>query len=412
MKRTIQNRGGFTLVELMVAVFVGSIVIWGIYTIYEGSSRIFHEEHRISQAQLSARLAMEVIKNDLKRAGFMATPNVNFDPMVCQNVGGAGLVNVQSIVHVDGTAGSVYSQAGAAVNIYRPDINAGIAPDALTLAGNYITTQSFLAQVIRASAGQIQLQSIQRLTLPGEDPTIPPPLPTDNDFARMFPLNSYIRVVNPYGFMMFSRVQSVGSSATRTLTVNPPLPDASSVSVMCGVHGYGEGSEVNVVNMVLYRIEVDPNDATGKKTDLVRWQVDANGATVAGTREIIAEYAVDFQVWFRVDDIGTALMPQQPSIQQTVDVPQDNVVVLVAGGGPQPPLDGTVAAHPEDMRVAIVRLSIRTAEEDPTFPFIARAAGEPLVRYDLEAGAVGAAHVRTIVAQVELPNIAFRNLRN
>jgi len=395
----------------MVAVFVGSIVIWGIYSIYTGSQRIFHEEHRISQAQLSARLAMEVIKNDLKRAGFMATPNVNFDPMVCQNVGGAGLVNVQSIVHVNGTAGMVYDQAGASVGIYRPDLNAGIAPDALTLAGNYITTQSFLAQVIRAGAGQIQLQSIQRLTLPGEDPTIPPPLPTDNEFTRMFPLNAYIRVVNPYGFMMFSRIQTVGAAATRTLTVNPPLPDASSASVMCGVHGFGEGSEVNVVNLVLYRIEVDPGDASGRKTDLVRWMVDANGATVAGTREIIAEYAVDFQVWFREDDPGTALIPQQPSIQQTIDVPPDGTVVLVAGGA-EPPLDGSAAAHPEDMRVAIVRLSIRTAAEDPLFPWIARGAGQPLVRYDTEAGGVGAAHVRTIVAQVELPNIAFRNLRN
>ena len=37
MKRTIQTSGGFTLVELMVAVFVGSIVIWGIYSIYTGS---------------------------------------------------------------------------------------------------------------------------------------------------------------------------------------------------------------------------------------------------------------------------------------------------------------------------------------------------------------------------------------
>lgn len=403
---------GFTLVELMVAVFVSSIIIYGMYSIYVSSQRIFHEEHRISQAQLGARLGMEVIKNDFKRSGYMSSPNINVDPMVCRNMGGPGLLNIQPIVHTNGTAGVVFNQAGSPVNIYRSDLNAGIAPDSVMLAGNYITTQSFFAQIIRASAGRIKLQSLQRLKLPGEDPTIPLPIPTDPEFQRMFPVNSYLRVVNKYGFMMFSRITSVESAATAVINVNPPLPDASSAAVRCGVHGFGEGSEVNVVNLVLYRIEVDPAEASGKKTDLVRWQIDANLNTIPGTREIIVEHAVDFQVWFRQDDPGGAPMPGRPNITFGPDVPPDSVVVIVSGGNPEPLLDGSLNAHPENMRTAIIRLSVRTAEEDPTFPFIARVAGDPLVRIELEPGGVGAAHVRTIITQVELPNIAFRNLRN
>jgi prepilin-type N-terminal cleavage/methylation domain-containing protein len=414
-KRTDAGRGraGFTLVELMVAIFVGAIIIYGMYSVYVTGQRIFHEEHRISQAQLAARLGMEVIKNDIKMAGFMSTPNVNFDPMVCSNAGGPALLNIQSVVHTNGTAGTVFNSAGGPAAIHLGGAqNSGIAPDSILLTGNYVTSQSFLAQTIRAGAGQIVLQDLHRLTLPGEDPTVLPPLPTDVEFARMFPANSYIRVVNKYGFMMFSRITAVGSAASRTITVSPPLPDASAGSVRCGVHGYGEGSEVNVVSMALYRIEVDPLDATGRKTDLVRWQVSADGNTVAGTREIIVEYAVDVQVWFRHDDQATALLPFQPNIQYPQDMVDDSQVVILGAGGAAPILNGTLAAHPENLRVAIVRISVRTAEEDPTFPFVARAVGDPLVRFELNAGGVGSAHVRSLTAQVELPNIAFRNLRN
>jgi prepilin-type N-terminal cleavage/methylation domain-containing protein len=404
------SRAGFTLVELMVAVFVGAIIIYGMFSVYVTGQRVFHEEHRISQAQLAARLGMEVIKNDIKMAGFMSTPNVNFDPMVCNNVGGPALLNIQAVVHTNGTAGTVFDSAGGSAAIPLAAANTGIAPDAILLTGNYVTSQSFRAQTIRAGAGQIVLQDLRRLTLPGEDPTVLPPLPTDVEFARMFPADSYVRVVNKYGFMMFSRITAVGSAASRTITVSPPLPDASAGSVQCGVHGYGEGSEVNVVSMVLYRIEVDPTDSM--KTDLVRWQVDAGGNTVAGTREIIVEYAVDFQVWFRHDDPATALLPFLPNIAYPGDTVADSQVVILGTGGSAPPLDGTLSARPENLRVAVLRISVRTADEDPTFPFVARGATDPLTRFELNTGGVGAAHVRSITAQVELPNIAFRNLRN
>jgi prepilin-type N-terminal cleavage/methylation domain-containing protein len=405
MERKVRENG-FTLIELMVAVFIGAIVIWGVYTVYAGGQRIFHEEHRISQSQLSVRLGMDVVKNDIKRAGFLSSPNTDVDPIVCRNQGGPSLRRFHAIVHIGGVAGTVFNSSGQRVSIPNAGINTNIAPDAIILTGNYVSATSYLAETIIAGAGTIRFQDISRRLLPGEPPDTLRQIPTDGEFAMMFPIGGYVRVVNKYGFMMFSKILSVSSSAERTITVEP-LPDASLSDIRCGIDGFGEGSEVNVVNAVMYRIEVDPSNPL--KTDLVRWEVtigdDGSFSTIDGTREVVVEYAVDFQVWFREDVVGF----QGPRINYSLDIPPDNVVVV---GNESAVLDGSANAHPENLRVAIVRLSVRTAEEDPKFPFVARPAGAPLTRFELNPSAMGSAHVRTLNAQVELPNISLRNMKN
>ena len=413
-----KRQAGFTLIELMVAVFVGAIVIYGVYSIFASSQRIFHEEQRISQAQLAVRLGMEVVKNDIKRMGYMMSPNINRDPMVCANVGGPALVSVHPVVHVNGTAGQVFTAAGGTASIIEPGINSGIAPDAVYLAGNYTSTVSYLAQTVLTGTGTVQLQNIGRRRLPGETPppAYIPAIPTQQEFNRMFPVGAYLRVVNKFGRMMFAEITGLPNVANRTVSVQGgSLPDASGgLNVFCGINGYGEGSEVNVVNRVLYRIELDQSaGAPPGKTDLVRWQVDADNVTVANTREIVVEFAVDFQVWYRMD-ASTGATAGLPNIGYTMDMPTDNVVVIPgAGGGTPPALDGTVGAEPENLRVAIIRISVRSDVEDPTFPFVARpGTNDPLWRFELDAAATGSAHVRTLIAQVELPNIAFRNMRH
>ncbi|MFH1437403.1 MAG: prepilin-type N-terminal cleavage/methylation domain-containing protein [Pseudomonadota bacterium] len=409
-----KTQAGFTLIELMVAVFVGAIVIYGVYSIFSSSQRIFHEEQRISQAQLAARLGMEVVKNDIKRMGYMMSPNIDRDPLVCNNAGGPALVRIHPVEHINGTAGQVFTAAGGTAPIIEPAANWGIAPDAVYLAGNYTSSVGYLAQTILTGTGQVQLQDIGRRRLPGEAPaTYVPVLPTQQEFERMFPDDGYLRVVNKFGYMMFAEINGIPNLATRTIRVTGGnLPDASLGNVACGIHGYGEGSEVNVVNRVLYRIEVDQSPgAPAGKTDLVRWQVDENDVPVPNSREIIVEFAVDFQVWFRMNTpVGG--VGSEPQVEFMMDVPADNVVVIPGTGGGVPPvLDGTLNAQPERLRVAIIRISVRSDVEDPTFPFIARTnANDPLWRFELSAAATGSAHVRTLISQVELTNIAFRNL--
>ncbi len=65
-------RGGFTLVELMIALLTGSIVLAGAYYMSETSSRIFSEQLRRSEAQMNIRAATELMRRDIGRAGYLA----------------------------------------------------------------------------------------------------------------------------------------------------------------------------------------------------------------------------------------------------------------------------------------------------------------------------------------------------
>jgi prepilin-type N-terminal cleavage/methylation domain-containing protein len=76
--RTAQGRvrahgsAGFTLIELMLALTAGSFVIAGAYYLSDVSARLFNEQMRRSETQMTLRSASEQLRRDIGRAGFMA----------------------------------------------------------------------------------------------------------------------------------------------------------------------------------------------------------------------------------------------------------------------------------------------------------------------------------------------------
>ncbi|HET6339704.1 MAG TPA: prepilin-type N-terminal cleavage/methylation domain-containing protein, partial [Polyangiales bacterium] len=74
--RKPRSQFGFTVVELMVSLCVGGIAISSLYAVGAASTRHFREQQRISTTQSSLRSAMNQIKRDFARAGYLATPNV------------------------------------------------------------------------------------------------------------------------------------------------------------------------------------------------------------------------------------------------------------------------------------------------------------------------------------------------
>ena len=70
-----RRQAGFTLLEMMAALVAGLIAIGSIYTLSSASSKHFHEQQRISQTQMSLRMAMSRLTSDIARAGFGGTPN-------------------------------------------------------------------------------------------------------------------------------------------------------------------------------------------------------------------------------------------------------------------------------------------------------------------------------------------------
>ncbi|KAF0166734.1 MAG: hypothetical protein FD160_4059, partial [Caulobacteraceae bacterium] len=79
-------RGGFTLLELMVALTVGGIAISSMYAIGAGSTRVFRQQNDIANAQTTLRMAMDQVKRDIARAGYLGTPDASLPGQGCGGV--------------------------------------------------------------------------------------------------------------------------------------------------------------------------------------------------------------------------------------------------------------------------------------------------------------------------------------
>ena len=401
-----RNRG-FTIVELLVSIIVASVALAGIYYYYSTVQYAMREQSRISQAQLAARLGMELIAGDLQRAGFLATPNSDTDPHVCQN----NLIRVHPIVFQPGASGAVYRTpdvAGPSGSTPNIAANTNISPDDVQLFGNYLNADEYLAYTINAAASTVQLQPMIRYPDPSEGDAAMehPAAMSDDEFRELFPGTAFLRIVNRRGLSQFTRISSASGFAARTLNVSP-APIQYSPTQPCGVEGWCEGCRVNVVNGVWYRIELDPVDP--QRTDLVRYFVDQDRQPIEASREVVVPYAVDLQVWFRAAEPPASGGGMPFDMNLNPNVPDDSAV-MISTGVVNPP-NGQLTAQPEAIRSAMVRLTVRTRIEDPKFQHQPRGTTNVRLRsYDVDTLAFGAAHVRTYTTEVAMPNIAFANL--
>lgn len=69
--------GGFTLVELMVAVTIGLIILAAVSQIFATSRMSYKLEENLARVQENGRFAMEFLTRDLRMAGFAGCVNVN-----------------------------------------------------------------------------------------------------------------------------------------------------------------------------------------------------------------------------------------------------------------------------------------------------------------------------------------------
>ena len=69
------RRGGFTFVELLIAGFIGAVVLVVTYLVFTANSRQYYVQEQIVQMQESMRFAVEYLKNDLRSAGRLSVVN-------------------------------------------------------------------------------------------------------------------------------------------------------------------------------------------------------------------------------------------------------------------------------------------------------------------------------------------------
>ncbi len=389
--RPRRGTAGFTLMELFIAIGLSGVIAIGLYSLSMVATQTFNQQQRISEVQLRLRTAMESLRADVARAGYMATPSSLTDPNVCPRP-------VQSVQ-------AVMAQVDSPNPTHSASDNQFITPSVLTLTGNFASTDEYRIMGINGTTVFLQNQTIAYRRVP------------DNaTFQRIF-ANRFARITGSNGMMQFVQItnctfQAPGAAAypALTLAVAPTIIGASGAG--CGVPGLGVGATIAPISVVRYEIAAGTNNFnesaasfTGR-TDLVREELGpgSGGALtpVAGTLRTMAEYAVDFAVAAVVDS-AIAGAPQPVLTRYPFgDVRTFNML------GPL----GGAASHPERVRALSVRLSVRDRSQDPDFGWVVRgAATDPLTRFRVFPSQRGAARVRSLTGEVQLMNVALRNLR-
>jgi hypothetical protein len=140
-----------------------------------------------------------------------------------------------------------------------------------------------------------------------------------------------------------------------------------------------------------------PGDET--RFDLVRYELDTAGNEIAGSLELVSEYAVDLKFALTVVPNFTGGDGGGPTLT-SFPFGDDQNYAYAAAVGPGLPISPIA---PNRIRSIRARLVVRSREADRSAP-ITQPAGN-IFRYAIGADA-GFARARTLVADVSLPNLA------
>ena len=463
--RSFRASRGFTLIELMVAMVAALMVTMAAFALSKGATRFFQNEARISTAQLAVSMGMNRLVADLQRAAFMSSPNVApgadglpKDRSVC--LGGAlpnlnnGLNRMAGVTIIQ--RGSLTDPTGLPVNVMN-----GFNPDRLQIVGTFGTTEQFAVQAIvpGASGGfNVYLQvnsAAYRRTAANQDLLASASGASTDPLFMIFRPGRAVRIVDQAGKHEYGVITSYNVNAGQPYIALASTPQVAvkAPGNTCGISGFCVGCLVNPVSRIQYDIRSlqalaasdvynalvtsaqDParNSVTGDnfRTELVRQEIALDtGTPMAGTLEVVAEYAVDLK--FGIETVGTAggappganpgngMANGLGLTRYPITNPETTAVYTVAN-------DPTVAnSMPERIRTVQVRLSTRSRVPDrqTDVPFFPSQVCQPALT-TANTGCVGAdgrrtrfnvsnqasfgsatrfARVRTQYADVALPN--------
>ena len=454
--RARARAGGFTLIELAVALVGGLIVGIAVVGLSKEATNTFHEDMRAAQAQFSVRTAIDRLRADVARAGFMATPNIWGDPQLVtpdyatasmptaplniQRMAGIRLFVSGSMKKANITGGFPTPSVGGTDETSAFSANNNLTPDALDITGNMNTVEQYTVQTIGPGIG---CGGGTRLYLAVENPPAWRLLngagsdgggSVDTLKRAFIPVASErfaLRLQDAQG-----RVQYLEACDAGITPGTPPQPyvdvsgtiqilntgtgSGSGKKTAGGETGFFSGSQINPVLTVRYKLSTphamyaDLNPGGGdagvdSRFDLYRYYINTAGAEV-GTPDLIAEYAVDLKFAFSVDNTATGA-PNPPPLDRTqVTYPFDDATNNAKYGGPTA---GVVDVFgPQRIRSVRIRLATRTAVADRATavapPAFTPADYTNLLRYcttpTLPCG--GFARVRTVITEVNLNNIA------
>jgi type II secretory pathway pseudopilin PulG len=444
-----RSAAGFTLVELTVALVAGLIVAIGIVSLAKASTQTFHEETRAGAAEAALRTAVDRLRSDLARAGYMSTGNITADPNIAKPLGQAsplsaaaanfvGLARLSSIRLYEG--GSTSNTIPLSTQQPTP-----LSPDAIEIGGNMTSAEEFEVQLVEPPSN-----GCQRVLLSSASPAIlrvAPPSDTQQttDLRNIFqPVGSslstqfIVRIVDDTGRAQFVLTCAENNAAGFDNTGNPyvdidptntPILTSQQTGTQGGISGYAAGRAfVNAVHVVRWEIVGSADEAQGQaqyanalgslstggidpnKYDLVRSYVDPkSGLPIASTTELVAEYAVDLDFAFSVDSGASAATPN--IVTYAFEDNADNDVYAQDVSKEKVSIPG-----PQRIRSVRARVSTRTALPDRTANIPVSNFGNQTYVYrycvnnnpscNTNDGTLRWARARTVTTEVALPNLS------
>jgi type II secretory pathway pseudopilin PulG len=409
------SRGGFTLVELLFALVAGLIVALAVVSLSKSATQTFYEEQRAASAEMTLRLAIDRLRQDVERASFMSSGNIQADTFVPLQAtkaltktptgSPAGLANLAGIkLDLEGSkAGTPLSQT--ATNSFPAD--------AIWLSGNFTSTDQYAVQSVTTgtTCGGQQFNLAVSSAAWYRVATSPNPATALSQmFTPVAGKEFMARIADDLGRFQYVLVCGAG------LTGPQPWVEIDTLTpVDITQYGFVDGRlTINPVQTVRWEIKqlpaatfpqyapLDPGPGQPDKYDLVREWVDATN-TVVGTPELIAEYAVDLKFAFTAD-IGNylGLTPAPSMVAYNFDAAENAAIA---------PQTETLTTQPQRIRSVRIRLSTRSPFGDRGGPLLAPDGYQ--MRYcTIAAGCTTSvnskdfARMRTLSTEVSLPNQA------
>jgi hypothetical protein len=389
----------------MVAITAGLFVAISAFAVARQGSRFFQQEARVANAQFSATLGFDRLRTDIARAGFLTTANVQRDPFRCGSTAAWPSPGMPSLAAIRIT------QAAPAV---VQDPTNGLAPDQITMTGSYATAETFPVRNVEISGGKYQVTLQQN-----NGGVVRANIGADGGgLTTVFQAGRVMRLLDATGRYEFGIIDSAGVNASGETVVSlrqsPTIPFKRDAAATCGVEGFGVGMQANVVNTIRYEIRdmktadlpeyrplyVASATAPGdeKRYELIRVELDSAGNEMAGTVEIVAEYAVDLRFGLTVATTGGV----DPVLTEYAigDAKIYDYAFDVAAK--------TTTPGPERIRAVRTRLTVRSREADRQSG-LAPPAGSPpgtIFRYGMGSDGGSFARARALTADIQLPNLA------
>ncbi|MBN2529827.1 MAG: type II secretion system protein [Deltaproteobacteria bacterium] len=398
---------GFTLIEMMVALLLGSIAAISLTLITRSMTQTAQNEQMIVEASQAARAGIDMLRFDFMRTGMFYAANPRHDDnknsMVSRQGGGAGMHQAyfrNPIVHLN---------------------SGGTGPDTVILVGNFIGDNMYEGMV-DADNDEVTIFSAFREGMCRRE--------FDGNYA-------FAHLVTAKGQTHEAKVNAA----------DPPVEEECSDGVCqkCTIHimsgelidkAFGERNvKIGANQAVMYRVE-SPTPNTPNRQVLMRYFINYDSSTastlptsgLSNTSRlgavVIAENVVDFQVWFRAVDPSES----GPDINRGADqayytnaagttLPSDtDTIVNESRTGHLPiPAAGNIndkRVFPEHVRSAIISLAVRMERTDQ-LQERGGAAGSVLTNELANAPAdadgkpldVGNYKIRRFTVEVKLPNI-------